>query len=171
MPELANLRLQKEKRPYQSFENGSFQSERKFLDFVVDGISLCRSEGLDNISCIWLPDVYKPAVKRLLLQEPADFPDGRVSLYVCAECGGIDCGAVSVRITQRDNIVIWSDFAYQNDYDKAMTHQLDSFFTIDPISFKINDYRNLLIPLINEVTCSVANIMGKVNGVGCTREP
>jgi hypothetical protein len=155
MPQLANLQLIREKRPYQSFENGSFQSEREFLDFVVDGISLwqlCRSEGLDNISCVWLPDVYKPAVKRLLLQEPADFPDGRVSLYVCAECGGIDCGAVAVLITQRENIVTWSDFAYQNDYDEAMTHQLDSFVTLDPVSFNINDYRNLLIPLIDQVT-------------------
>ena len=155
MPELANLRLQREKRPYQLFEDGSFQSEREFLDFVVDGISLwqlCKSESLDNISCVWLPDVYKPAVKRLLLQAPADFPDGRVSLYICAECGGIDCGAVSVRITQTEHIVIWSDFAYQNDYDEAMTYQLNSFVTIDPVSFSLNDYRNLLTPLIDEVT-------------------
>lgn len=108
MSQLANLQLRKEKQPHQRLQSGGYKSGREFWDFVVNGISLwqlCKDEGLDNISCAWLPDLYKPAVRRLLLREPGDFPDGRTSLYVCAECGDIACGAVSVRITKYDDVI------------------------------------------------------------------
>lgn len=155
MPQRATLQLQREKRPYQTFTGGTYKSEREFWDFVVNGISLfqlCKDEGLDNISCVWLPNIYKPAVRRLLLQEPADLPDGRVSLYVCAECSDVGCGAVSVRITRHDDVITWSDYVYQNNYDEGMTRQLASFAVINPVSFAINAYYDLLMPLIAEAT-------------------
>jgi hypothetical protein len=153
VPTLARMQLRREIRPYQKLSSGSFKSEREFLDFVVNNISLwqlCKSEGLDNISSIWLPTIYTPAVRRLLLLEPGDFPDGRTSLYVCAECGDIGCGAVSVRITRHEDVVTWSDFGYQNNYDETMTRKLNSFAVLEPVTFEFNYYRNLLLPLIGE---------------------
>lgn len=150
--DFAHLQLREEKRPYESLGSRAHKSEREFMDFVIDGQSLwelCKIEGLDNISCIWLPRVDEAAVKRLLLLEPADFPEGRVSLYVCAECGDIGCGAVSVRIAMDGDSVTWCDFAYQNNYDDSMTHSLGSFADIDPVSFEKNEYHNLLTPFID----------------------
>jgi hypothetical protein len=155
MSEVAHLQFKREKRPHQIFASGASKTEREFLDFVVNGISLwqlCKEARLDAISCVWLPNVYAPAVRRLLLQEPADFADGRISLYVCAECGDIGCGAVSLRITMNEEVVTWSDFAYQNNYDESMTYKLDNFDVIDPVSFDIHEYRAMLMVLTADGT-------------------
>lgn len=151
MTPLATLQLRHEKRPYKQVGTNLYQSEREFLDFIVNDRSLwqlCQQAGLDNISCLWIPHLYQADVLRLLLEAPADFSDGRIALYVCAECGDIHCGAVSVRITQHNNLITWSDFAYQNNYDASMTHTLAAFSVIDGVSFEVEAYRKLLIPLL-----------------------
>ena len=148
---MAKLQLQNAVRQGKQLGGGAYKSERKFLDILIDGISLwelCKQEGIDNISCIWQPDIYKPAVERLLLQLEPDLPDDRYSIYVCAECGDIGCGAVSVRIEQTDNQIVWRDFAYQNNYDDSMTYSPDSFSKVDPSVFDLAEYRQLLLPLI-----------------------
>lgn len=60
-------------------------------------------------------------VRRLLLKDETDFPNSRQSLYVCAECGDLGCGAVSALIeeTTGDRIV-WRDFGYQNNYEETV---------------------------------------------------
>ncbi|MEL6527285.1 MAG: hypothetical protein AAFQ07_16390, partial [Chloroflexota bacterium] len=93
-------------------------------------------------------DVYKPAIERLLLKGAPDLPDNHYSLYVCAECGDIGCGAISVRIEQRQNQIIWQEFLYQNNYDESITFKPKSFDRVDPSSFEIEAYRALLLPLL-----------------------
>lgn len=132
-------------------DGSSQKTRRTFLDFIIGGVSLynlCKREGIENISCIWQPDIYKPAVERLLLQRAPDLPDKHYSLYVCAECGDIGCGAISVRIERKQNQIIWRDFAYQNNYDESMTYKPKSFGKVDPSSFEINAYRELLSPFL-----------------------
>ncbi len=99
----------------------------KFLDFVIDGQSLYELVGrqFDTVSClaVW-PNVdeVKHDVARLVLREEADFPNNRRSLYVCGECGGLDCGAVSLIIEEKEEpqTIVWRDFGYQNNYDDAL---------------------------------------------------
>src|SRR5262245_65668980 len=99
------------------------QTPRSFLDFVVDGESLYerRLHALDLISCLgwFVPDEDEKAARRLLLREPADV-DGRVSIYVCPECGDPYCGVATATIEVRGEDVLWrtvaaSTFDYEED--------------------------------------------------------
>jgi hypothetical protein len=58
------------------------------------------------------------AVDRLLLTSEADFPNERRSLFVCAECGDLGCGAVTLSVTRVGGKVVWSDFGYENTYEE-----------------------------------------------------
>ena len=85
--------------------DGFYKSERNFLDFIVDGQSLGEKARYDLVSVLcgeWAPEERERSVRRLLKEEPANFSDDRRSLLVCAECGGIDCGAVSVVVQLSD---------------------------------------------------------------------
>lgn len=46
---------------------------------------------------------------------PAPLPEGRASLYICAECGDMGCGGVTAVIERAADTVVWRDFGYQND--------------------------------------------------------
>jgi hypothetical protein len=104
-------------------ESGS-QIKRAFLDFIVDGVSLYEELGRrsDLISTVWIDppmtrEEQQRAIRRLLTLEPGDLPNGRVSLYVCPECGDLGCGAISVQIDVTGDKITWSDFGYENNYD------------------------------------------------------
>jgi hypothetical protein len=103
-------------------EGGNNRTERDYLDFEVDGIGLSTKFG-DMVSCLgWaMSDWNDKAVRRLLLEESADFENNRRSLYVCPECGDLGCGAVSIIVDYIDECVIWKDFAYQNNYSDDLT--------------------------------------------------
>ncbi len=106
-------------------EGGGGATPRDYLDFVVDGEPLSQKIGGDLVSSLgwFVPEENAKAVRRLLLEEPPDFPNDRRSLYVCAECGDLGCGAVSAVIEQDGNEVIWRDFAFENDYeDQVVSH-------------------------------------------------
>ena len=99
-------------------QGGLGVTQREYLDFVVDGVALSEKVGGDLASCLgWLiPDENAKAVRRLLLEEPADFPNNRRSLYVCPECGDLGCGAVSIVIEAAGSRIIWRDFGFENNY-------------------------------------------------------
>jgi hypothetical protein len=98
---------------------------RRFLDFKVDGRPLypeIRRRGHDFITGLWLDDAVARAaavvaVRRLLGVEPPDAPHNRVSVYVCAECGDLGCGAITVDVGKSDAAVSWRDWGYQTNYD------------------------------------------------------
>ena len=101
------LSLEWKKRP-----GGLGRTKREFLGFVVDGQSLSTVIGEvvgDQISCLgwFLPEENAKAVRRLLLEETADLPNDRRSVYVCPECGDLGCGAVSVVIEAAGDQIIW----------------------------------------------------------------
>lgn len=153
MSEFATLELHRKKRPSQEFTDGMRKTEREFLDFVINGQSLwqiCEEERFDIVSCLWLPTIFESNVKRLLLEAPPSLSDGRCAIYICPECGGIDCGALVVRIEMLSDRVIWRDFAFVNSYEE---YPLESFKIFDPVVFDLDAYRNLLLPLLqkNEV--------------------
>ena len=102
-------------------EGGGGRTQRDYFDFVVDGASLSEMFGGDLASCLgwFVPERNAQAVYRLLLKEPADLPNNRRSLYVCPECGELDCGAISAVIERVGEKVIWRDFAFQRHYDEV----------------------------------------------------
>jgi hypothetical protein len=65
----------------------------------------------------WRPSQDRASHERLFPDGPADFPDGRRAVLVCRECGGLDCGAVSVRIEEAADTILWRGWLWQNDYD------------------------------------------------------
>jgi hypothetical protein len=125
---------------------GGGKTERKFLDFVVDGSSLQETLGVfEQVGGLgWgTPEGQRLYVGRLLLQEPTDAPSGRVPLYVCAECGDIGCGAITVRVHKSGSTFVWSDFAFENNYDAAMI-DTDQFRHVGPFAFNKAEYWGVL---------------------------
>lgn len=49
----------------------------------------------------------------LRVEGAGGFPDGRVAVLVCEECGDLECGALSVRVKRQAGVVGWSDFGWQ----------------------------------------------------------
>lgn len=89
------------------------QSHRKFLDFEVDGASLYDRIDDDYISRLgWFSvEEDERAARTLMMLEPPDI-GGRTALYVCAECGDLDCGAITAVLAHEADLVIWRDFAH-----------------------------------------------------------
>jgi hypothetical protein len=103
---------------------GAVKTERQYAELVVDGRPLHEVLGYEgeNISSLgWGPVALRQvAVKRLLLEEPADFPNSRYALLICPECGDLGCGAVSAAIRREGETVVWSDFGIENDYQDSI---------------------------------------------------
>ena len=121
---------------------GSTSQRRvEFLDFVVDSCSiydeLC-DRGYDFVSCLgWLEEGSDgEARNRLSLLAPGDLPSGRCSLFVCPECADLGCGSISARISKADDVVVWSDLGYENDYEPSF-HPLPD---LGPFSFPVREY-------------------------------
>jgi hypothetical protein len=98
-------------------EGGGGKTQRDYLDFVVDGEPLSEKLGGDLASCLgwFVPKENRKAVHRLLLKEAADLPNNRRSLYVCPECGELDCGAITAVIERSGDKIIWRDFGFQSN--------------------------------------------------------
>jgi|SRR6267142_407640 len=142
---LSTLELVLRQRPYVKSPSGTFQSERNYLDFVIDGQSLAERARYDLVSVLckeWVLEEREKSVRRLLLEEAADFPDDRRSLLICGECGDIGCGAVSIIIHLSEKTVLWQDFGYQNNYEPEIhrVHLKD----LGPFEFDLVDYKTKL---------------------------
>ena len=95
-------------------------SRREYLDFVVDGRSLQDAlREPDLIGCLgwWVPQAEAEHRQRLTGVAAPDSATGRVSLYVCPECGDLACGAVTARITCPPGEIVWSDFCFEGQYE------------------------------------------------------
>ena len=121
---------------------GSGRTQRDYLDFVVDGKSLHDLLKLgDNIGCLgWLPrDDEQVILQQLMSERFSVLENDRYPIYVCAECGDIGCGAITVQIEKTQDGFIWKSFGYENDYDESM-RDLESYEMIGPFHFKQEDY-------------------------------
>ena len=101
---------------------GGGSTERRYLDFVVDGASLLdRLRGPDLVSGLgcWPSEFEHESLRQLLAQAPGASPSGRVPLYVCGECGDLGCGAITAIVERTPAGFAWRDFAFENDYDDA----------------------------------------------------
>ena len=130
------------------------RSERHFLDFVVDSESLWEKVGKpkDSVSIICFEFSREETIKdvnRLLLIEKAAIPEDRRSLFICGECGGFECGAVTASVVRDGKSVVWKDFGFENSYEENI--HLGEYKGIGPYSFDWTPYERTLLQAIDAV--------------------
>jgi hypothetical protein len=150
----ADLQLISAIRVGMKLPNGAYKSERHFLDFTIDGQSLWGKIGRsrDSVSVLCRDFVLSETIRaanRLLLFEPADCPDDRRSLFVCAECGDLGCGAVTASIVREDDEIVWKDFGYENNYEQNIV--MDEYRSVGPFRFDSAAYEHALFKAIEQL--------------------
>lgn len=93
-------------------------------------------------------------LQSLRLAEAGAFPDGRAALLVCQECGDLECGALSVRVTRGNTTVRWSAFGWQVPREEGF-EQLGVPLELE---FAAEDYDSLLSSLAQRLTASAITI-------------
>lgn len=127
---------------------------RTFMEFVVDGRDLREILAPDYAGFNIATDV----VSAFVLNWPIGFPRedfdriagaadpplplGRTPLYICAECGDLGCGAVTLVIDLQHDRVVWHEFGYENGYEDF---DQDSVFPgVGPFVFARGNYEAVL---------------------------
>lgn len=149
-----SLSLQRGVRAGTERRDSASQTRREFVTFVVDGDNLGEllgpMIGLNNLALDLVPVLVfnwssgfpGHDFDRLKGELEAALPGGRIPLYVCAECGDLGCGSVTVEIEQSPSSVIWRNFGYQNGYEPF--EQSDTFPDLGPFTFDRAEYDAVL---------------------------
>ncbi len=144
---LSTLEFAFRQRPHVKMPGGSYESERNFLDFIVDGQSLSERTRYDLVSVLckeWVPEEREGSVRRLLGEEAADFPDDRRSILVCPERGDIGCGAVSAVVDfSRTRPLDGGTLDIKTITSRRSTANISK--TFGPFEFDLSDYKKKLI--------------------------
>lgn len=82
----------------------------EFYDFLVSGKSLYDLLRGTHSGCLWKGTSLAETVAKLTHTAAPDFPPNKVAIYVCSECGDINCGGKSVAIERNNGEVSWSGF-------------------------------------------------------------
>jgi hypothetical protein len=151
---ISTLALMPLDRPGQRFTSGASKSQRRFLDFLVNRVSLWerlgKSHDMVSVLCRdFVESETSKAVDRLLLKSEADLPNDRRSLFVCSECGELGCGAITVAVTRAVDTVIWSDFGYENNYEARVS--LDEYKDLGPFEFEFHRYETALLGAVGQL--------------------
>lgn len=134
-------------------EGGGGKTQRDYLDFVVDGRSL-RERVLesDTVGVLgWLPaKAERAAAAQLLLRQSSEMPSRRVPLYICPECGNLDCGTLTARIGKTSDAFVWSNFAWEVMYtdDIESYDMIESYENVGPFAFHKTEYWNVFSPYL-----------------------
>ncbi|HET9430258.1 MAG TPA: hypothetical protein VFO70_03730 [Chitinophagaceae bacterium] len=133
---MKTLQFQSKTRP-----GASNKHERHYLDFVISGLSLREILGINGCDLIspfgWgdNKEYERDLIKVLTLRRKSDLATERVMLYVCPECGDIDCGAITANVVDQGDRIVWKDFGYETGYG-GVTENYD----IEPIEFERQNY-------------------------------
>jgi len=117
-------------------------------DFTINGESLLKM--LTN-SPVNLPDylgcfargwdkLNKHSLDQLLLKALPETESGRSLIYVCPECADIGCGAYGCKVKQNGGKYVWSDFAYENGYEKP-----EPVDQVGPFEFDARLYESIIL--------------------------
>jgi hypothetical protein len=85
----------------------------------------------------WPPDSERKHIQQLLSTS------GRIPLYVCAECGDLGCGAITVLVERTPDGFVWRDLAFENNYDASIT-DAESYRAVGPFVFNKTEYWQVL---------------------------
>ena len=122
---------------------GGGRTERRYLDFVIDGVGLCSRFNADFIPALgWFAiEVQLATIERLRRKKPPDLAHNRIALCVCPECGDLGCGAISVSVEGGAGVIEWKDFGIQNNYEDVVHRQ--GFEGVGPFTFEAAQYHSL----------------------------
>ena len=131
---------------------GGGRTERRYLDFVIDGVALCSRFNADFIPPLgWFTVVEQLAtIERLRCRMPPNLPHHRTALCICPECGAIGCGAISLSVEGGAGVVEWKDFGIQNNHEDVIHRQ--GFEGVGPYTFDGAQYHALFARLRSLVT-------------------
>lgn len=121
---------------------GANQTPRNYFDFIVSGKSLKICLNIEKDDFITLfgwgnnTEYDKHILNVFRLKEKSQLSTGRIILYVCPECGDIDCGAITASVKDYGDRIIWSEFGYETDYG-GLT---EIYENIEPIEFDRQSY-------------------------------
>ena len=121
---------------------GANQTPREYFDFLVSGKSLKTLLNIETADYITLfgwgtnQEYDRHILNVFRLKEKPQLATGRAMIYVCPECGDIDCGAITATIKDFGDRIIWSDFGYETDYG-GLTENYDQ---VKPIEFERASY-------------------------------
>ena len=121
---------------------GSNRTERRYLDFCVSGQSLKKVLGQKGTDLITLfgwgnnRDYDEYILRVFRLQKKSELKSGRIMIYVCPECGDIDCGSITASIQDLGDRIVWRDFGYETDYGGLKEEYND----IKPVEFERQSY-------------------------------
>ena len=99
--------------------SGVVRHEVKYIDFLVDNKSIKDSldQKNDNVGRLGhgcFGDDNRIIDKHFIKFIP-DLKSGRILLYLCPECGDVDCGAITFKL-ETDKYIIWKDFGFEVTY-------------------------------------------------------
>ena len=115
--------------------------DRKYLDYIVSGQILSDYLGNSGHSSVTPLGYFhnkeqeKRALSEFRLKQKSILVDNRVELYICEECGDIGCGAITVKIIDKGDRIIWTQFADQN-----IPEEIDELYLVDDIEFDRKNY-------------------------------
>jgi hypothetical protein len=127
-------------------DTGGTTKDRQTFDFVVDDRSLAELLGVNQSDLVGRLDrddrgANVQSVRVLTGDATPDFGTNRVMLFVCPECGDLGCGAITAAFRSDGEVLTWSDFKHENNYDEAMS---TSFPQVGPFTFDARAYRRVL---------------------------
>jgi hypothetical protein len=112
------------------------QTPREYFDFFVSGNSLRRILNIETADYVTLfgwgtnQEYDRHILNVFRLKEKSQLDSGRAMIYVCPECGEIDCGAITANIKDFGDRIIWDDFGYETGYG-GLTETYDQLKAIE----------------------------------------
>ena len=121
----------------------------EIIDFVISGRSLhaeLSRRGYDLVprTSTKLVPTDTRTRELLLLESAGDTPRDRVALYLCPICGGLGCGAITVRINSDRATFTWEDFAIETDYFNEEEDGFQLLKKLGPFRFDAQQYTSAL---------------------------
>lgn len=121
---------------------GKNQTPREYLDFFVSRKSLRTILDIEDDDLITLfgwgtnLDYDRHILNVFRLKEKSELETKRVMIYVCPECGDIDCGTITAIIKDYGDRIVWCDFGYETGYGGLS----ETYDRIEPIEFDRTSY-------------------------------
>lgn len=116
------------------------------IDFIIDGESLykmLRAGERDSVGLFSRGWDNEKSAKEYKLEAKSDLDDGRILVFGCAECLDIGCGGFTMKIEFDGENFIWSDFAFENNYDDSMTER-ECYGSVGPFIFSKDAYLEMI---------------------------
>lgn len=133
----------------------------RFLDWTVTGVPLRSLLGWAQPTVLttvvrsgWDLDAVLASLDTFTRAGAGEFPDGRVGVLVCEQCGDLECGALSAEVQIADGVVRWKDFGWQVPSEEGFdAGDLSLEFEFDEI-----DYRSLMSSVRDRLVTSAGQV-------------